>query len=85
MLRRLSQCGEWLMKEKPLTKTQRRNVRENTYRIVSNQICATCKHYWNVHSLSQCHAVEFRGKLEVLCVSPIAVCDLWERKEPDGN
>lgn len=68
------------MKEKPLTKTQRRNVRENTYRIVNKQICATCKHYWNRHGQSQCHAVEFRGKIESLSVLPIGTCDLWEKE-----
>lgn len=69
------------MKQKPFTKTQRRNVRENTYRVEERQVCQNCKWCWEWSWLYQCHAVELRGKIEVMKVASNGTCDLWERRE----
>lgn len=68
------------MKQKPFTKTQRRNVRENTYHVVERRICQNCKWCWINMGHLGCHAVELRGKIEVLYVSACGTCDLWESK-----
>lgn len=70
-----------MTKPKPFTKTQRRNVRENTYHLTEPKVCGTCKYCLH----SWCFAVWLRGKhevkdVEVKDVEFSGTCDLWEKR-----
>lgn len=59
-------------------------TRDSTYcELIAARCCQTCRHYWNHFGSprGECHAVEIRGELKTLSVSPWGGCDLWEGKE----
>lgn len=68
---------------KPFTKTQRRNVRENTYRVIPLKVCQNCAHCWfytGQSGVHLCQAVEYSGKSELKQVAANGTCELWEGK-----
>ena len=72
-----------MKKQKPYTKTERRNVRENTYHVVEPRACGGCGFCWTSRGGGLvCLAVALRGKLVEMPVDLHGTCDLFEKRVP---